>query len=120
MPEREERHEAGDDDQRGEQHGAIDLADRVGDGGELAGEAAGRGHALERIPGRPSRPGRGQASEHVLDEDHGRVDDETEVDGADRKQVRGLAEQHQKHDREEEREGNGRGNDDRAAQTTQE
>ena len=51
--------------------------------------------SCERVPGRPSRRGRGKAAEHVLDENDRRVDDEAEVDRADREQVRGLAEQHQ-------------------------
>ncbi len=55
----------------------------------------------------------------VLDHDHGRVDDEPEIDRPDREQIRGIAADHQQPDRKEQRERNGGGDDDGAAQIAQ-
>ena len=58
--------------------------------------------------------------EYVLDQDHRRIDDDAEVDGADRQQVCVLAEQHQHDDAEKQRERDVDADDDGAAQVAQE
>ena len=61
----------------------------------------------------------GEMAEDVLDHDHGGVDDQAEVDRADRQQVGRLAAQEHDQHREEKRERNGRRDNDRAAQVAQ-
>ncbi|MCY1171705.1 hypothetical protein D9M73_118260 [compost metagenome] len=55
-------------------------------------------------------------TENILDHDDAGIDHQPEIERADRQQVRTLALQHQDQDREGQRKGNGRGNNDRAAQ----
>src|SRR5260221_10416552 len=59
-------------------------------------------------------------SKHVLDHNHGSVDDEPEIDRTHRQQVRRLAAQQHDADGEEQRERDGRGDDDGAAQIAKE
>ncbi len=56
-----------------------------------------------------------EMAEDVFHHDHGAVDDDAEVDRADRQQVGGFAPQHRDHDREQQRHRNG-GGDDQIAQ----
>ena len=56
----------------------------------------------------------------VLDEDHGGIDDDAKIDGADRQEIGVLAEQHHDDDAEEQRERNVRTDNHRAAQVTEE
>ena len=56
----------------------------------------------------------------ILDHDDAGIDDQPEVERANRKQIRGLPLQGQDQHRKGERERNGDGNDDRAAQIAQE
>jgi hypothetical protein len=53
--------------------------------------------------------------EHVLDQDHRRVDDDAEIDGADREQIGVLAGEHHNDDGEEQCERNIDADDDGAA-----
>ena len=62
----------------------------------------------------------GQMTEDVLHHDHGGIDDDAEVDRADRQQVGGFAAQHRDHHGEEQRHRNGGRYDDRAAQIAEE
>jgi hypothetical protein len=61
-----------------------------------------------------------EVAEDVFDHDHGRVDDDAEIDGTDRQQIRILPLQHQQDNREKQRKWNVYADDDRAAQITQE
>ena len=61
-----------------------------------------------------------QIAEDVLDQDHGRIDDDAEVDGADGEEVGVLALQHHQDDGEEQGEGNVHADDDGAAQVAEE
>jgi hypothetical protein len=65
-------------------------------------------------------PALGQMAEDVLDHDHGGIDDQAEIDRADRQQVRRLAAHHHDQDGEEQGERDRRRDDDRAAQIAQE
>ena len=66
------------------------------------------------------RGGLRQPAEDRLHHDHGGIDDQPEIDGADRQQVGGFAAQHQDDDGKEQRERNGRADDQRAAQIAEE
>ncbi len=57
-----------------------------------------------------------QMAEDVLHHDHGGIDDDAEVDRADRQQVGGFAAHHRDHDGKEQRHRDGRRHDHRAAQ----
>ena len=69
---------------------------------------------------RMSRRVMGKMTEDILHHDDGAVDDDAEVDRADRQQVGGVAAQHGDDDRKEQGDGNCRGHDQRAAQVPQE
>ena len=58
--------------------------------------------------------------ENVLDQDHRRIDDDAEIDGADRQQVGVLSHQHHDDDGEEQRERDVGADDDGAAQVAEE
>jgi hypothetical protein len=58
--------------------------------------------------------------ENVLDQDHRRIDDDAEIDGADRKQVGVLPHHHHDDDGEKQRERNIDADDDGAAQVAEE
>jgi hypothetical protein len=61
-----------------------------------------------------------QVPEDVLDHNHRCVDDKTEIDGADREQIRRLAAQHHDRNREKEGERDRRRDDDGTAQIAEE
>ncbi len=61
----------------------------------------------------------GDMTEDVFDHDHSPVDDNAEIDGADRQQVRGLPSHHRDHYRKEERHRNRCRDDQRAAQVAE-
>ena len=62
----------------------------------------------------------GQVPEDVLDHDDGGIDDQAEIDGADRQQIGRFAAHHHQADRERQRERDGGGDDQRAAQVAEE
>src|SRR3981081_2939182 len=62
----------------------------------------------------------GEMAIDVLHHDHGGIDDDAEVDGAHRQQVRRFTAQHQDDHREQQREGKGGTYDHRTAQSAQE
>ena len=64
--------------------------------------------------------GLGEMTEDVLDHDHRGVDDQPEIDGADRQQIGRLAAQHHEADGEGQRERDGHGDDEGAAQIAEE
>src|SRR6185369_2152318 len=66
------------------------------------------------------RGGLRQPPEDRLHHDHGGVDDQAEIDRADRQQIGGFAAQHQDDDGEEQRERYRRADDQRAAQIAEE
>ena len=68
---------------------AVDLGRGVGDRRELAAQAAAACAACRSPDWRASSRPR-QMAEDVLDHDHGGIDDQAEVDGAHRQQVRRL------------------------------
>ncbi len=61
-----------------------------------------------------------EMAEDVLHHDDGGIDDDAEIDGADRQQIGGFPAQHRDDDGEEQRHRNGRRDDQRAAQIAQE
>ena len=61
-----------------------------------------------------------QMAEDVLHHDDGGIDDDAEIDRADREQVGGFAAQHRDDDGQEQRHRNGRRDDQRAAQIAEE
>ena len=61
-----------------------------------------------------------EMADDVFDHDHGTVDDHAEVQRAERKQVGGNVAQIEADGREQQREGNGERNDDRAAHIAEE
>ena len=58
----------------------------------------------------------GDLAEDIFHHDHGAVDDNAEIDGADRQQIGGLAPQHRDHHSQEQRHRYRRRDDQRAAQ----
>src|SRR5271165_1231734 len=113
---REQRHEARDDDRGREEDRLADLggADRYRS--HLAAEAARRPHSVQNAgPDAEVRRIFREMAKDIFDHDHGGVDDETEIDGADRQQVRGFAAQYHEPDRERERKWNRQRNDHGAA-----
>ena len=62
----------------------------------------------------------GEFAVDVLDHDHGAVDDDAEIDGADGKQIRGDVVRVKHDEGEEQRERNGEGDDDGGAEADQE
>ena len=69
---------------------------------------------------RPHSGRAGEVAEDVLDHDHRGVDDQAEIDRADRQQVRRFAAQHHDVIAKHKRERDGRGDDDGAAQIAEE
>ena len=61
-----------------------------------------------------------EMAEDVFHHDDGAVDDNAEIDGADRQQIGGIAAQHRDDDRKEQRDRNGGRHDQRAAQVAEE
>ena len=84
----------------------------VEDAVELVGQA---GLAV----GRRARPVAGEMAVDVLHHDDGGVDDDAEVDGADRQQVGGFPAQHRDDDGQEQRHRDRRRDDQRAAQVAE-
>src|ERR1700733_3684473 len=64
-------------------------------------------------------PSGGEIAIHILDHNHGGIDDDAEIDGADRQQVCILAAQNENDDAEEQRERDICADDDGAAQIAQ-
>ncbi len=118
--EREQGHECRDDDGGGEKDALAHLGCRMRDEPRFAAQP-GRGalamhdRRLETFPGWLGHP-----AHDVFHHDHGCIHDQAEIDGADREQVGGLAAQQDQPDRERQREGDGGGHDQRAAQIAQE
>ena len=110
---REQRQEADDDDRRREEDRPVHLGAGDGDGAEPPGQAARRRLTLGMVR-------LGQMPEHVLDHDDGGVDDQAEIDGAERQQVGRVAAHHEDQDGEAQRERDRRRHDDRAAERAQE
>ena len=108
----EQRQKRGDGDDDREENGSVHLHGSGEDGVELGRQSAvGDGGRLTWMR---------QVAEDALDHDHGRVDDDAEVDRPDRKQVGGIS-AHDRDDHGQEQRGrHGRGDDDRAAQIAQE
>ncbi len=129
----EQRNEGGHGDGSGEEDGLVDLeradedrAQPVGPSAHVRGvRVAGRvrpvlscGQLLEKLLSLVRS--RLKIAEYVLDQDHRRIDDDSEIDGPDRQQIGILAAQHQDDDAEEQREGNVDADDDGAAQVAEE
>ncbi len=115
----EQRDEGRDDDAGGEEDRPVDGGGGIEDLQHLAAQRVGRPFARQRL-GVTLRRRLGEPAEDGLDHDHGRVDDQPEVDRADREEIGRFAPDHQDADREGEREGNGRAHDDGAAQIADE
>ena len=113
----EQRHEARDDDGGGEEDRLADLGGGDRNDSRLAAKAAAHAHAVQGArPVTQVRGGFGQMPEDVLHHDDGGIDDQAEIDGADRQQIRRLAAQHHEADGEGQRERYGHRDDDGAAQ----
>ena len=118
---REQRHEARDDDGGREKDRLADLRRCDGHRIHLAVKTAGRPHAMQRAWSGASAGRRfGQMPEDVLDHDDGSIDHQTEIDGSNRQQIGGLAAQHHEAHGERQGERNGDRNDHRAAQIAEE
>jgi hypothetical protein len=91
-----------------------------GDDRALAVELSDRGGEHVRTVGRARCGGLRQTAKDVLDQNHGRTDDEPEIDRADGKKVRGLTRNGEDGDGEKKGERNRGRHDDRAAQAAQE
>src|SRR5581483_11423817 len=108
----EQRQDRRDRDDHREEDGAVDL-DRGGEHAvQLVAQPAFAAELVARVMG--------QMAEDVLHHDDGAVDDDAEVDGADRQEIGGVAAQHRDNDGEKQRHRNGRGNDQRTAQVAEE
>ena len=117
----EQRDEAGDDDGGGEEDALVHLGRRVRDHREFAAEFRGAAGAVHG--GGAAEPFRWrlrQSAEDIFHHDNGRIHDQAEIDRTDRKQIGGFTTQQHQPDREGEREGNGGGHDDGAAEIPQE
>src|SRR4029077_9896079 len=113
----EQRNEGRDDDGRGEEDRPRYVSSRSEDGVVLH-----RHHGSRRNLGELAlrkRFGVRQPTEDRLHHDHGGIDDQAEIDGADRQQVGGFAAQHQDADREEQRERYRGADNQRAAQVAE-
>ena len=116
---REQRNEAGDDDAGREKDRSIDVGRGVENRQPLAVQ-----------PGRRQRPDRlfrrlpvsvaAQPAEYAFHHDDRRIDDQAEIDGADRKKIGRFAADHQDADGKEQRERDGHADDDGAAQIAEE
>ncbi len=113
---REQRQEGRNDDRRGEEDRTRDVGGRAEDSVALHAEQRLVGHMLGFRDRRRLR----QAAEDRLHHDDGGIDDQAEIDRADRQQVRRFPAQHQDDDGEEQRERNGGADDQRAAQIAEE
>src|SRR5262245_23480576 len=113
----EQRNEARDDDAGGEEDRAIDRKRRLKNRQQLAAQPGRR---------RCDRPNRShgaylpETTEHALDQDHGGIHDQPEVDGTDRQEVGRFTANDQNADGKEEGERDGGADDDGAAQVAQE
>ena len=129
----EQRDECRDDDRGGEEHRPVDLqradqdqAQPIGPARQARAIAAARRIAAPPLLGQmlqqrlPVLRPRLEIPIDVLDQDHRGIDDDAEIDGADRQQVGVLAAQHQDDDAEEQRERNVDADDDGAAQIAEE
>ncbi len=131
---REQRHEGGDGDGGSEEHRLVDL-ERADEDHAQPLRPAWSGRVAARCPGRIGTPvafrqvpqdaqpifrRRLEVAEDVFHHDDGGVDDDAEIDGAERQKIGVLALQHQDDDGEEQGEGDVRADDERAAQVAQE
>jgi hypothetical protein len=82
----EQRHKAGDDDQRGKNMARSTSLIALTMAASLPVNPPGGFPILKRIPGRSRRRRPGEPPEDVLNENDGRHDDEAEVYRADREQ----------------------------------
>ena len=87
---REQRQEGRDRDDHRKQDRLVDLDGAGQDPAELVAEPR---RAIRRHPRRMM----GDLAEDVFHHDHGAVDDNAEIDGADRQQIGGLAPHHRDH-----------------------
>src|SRR4029077_3958219 len=113
----EQRNEGRDDDGRGEEDRPRYVSSRSEDGVVLH-----RHHGSRRNLGELAlrkRFGVRQPTEDRLHHDDGGIDDQAEIDRADRQQVGGFAAQHQDADREEQRERYRGADNQRAAQVAE-
>ena len=110
---REQRQEGRDRDDHRKEDRLVDLDGAGQDPVQLVAEPR------RAIGGHPRRV-MGDVAEDVFHHDHGAVDDDAEVDGADRQQIGGLAPHHRDQDRQEQRHRNRGGDDQSAAQVTEE
>src|SRR6185369_13737879 len=108
----EQRDEGGDGDDHREEDGFVDF--------DCCREDAVQPVAHAGVFIRMARRMMGEVAEDVLHHDHGAVDDNAEIDGADRQQVGGVAAHHRNQHGEEQRHGNSRGHNQRAAQVAEE
>lgn len=104
---REQRDEGGDDDGRGKKNRTVDVRARLEDLQALAVQSGVSG----RLPLAALRNSR-KAPEDALDHDDGRIDDQAEVDCADRQKIGGFPLQDHNADREEQGEWNCRSDDE--------
>src|SRR6201996_8541504 len=115
---REQRQERRDDDGGGKEDRSRYVGRRRQDGVALhAHRGVGRDMALL---GLRQRRGLRQPPEDRFHHDHGGVDDQSEIDRADRQQVGGFTAQHQDDHRKEQRERNRGADDQRTAQVAEE
>ncbi len=128
----EQRNEGGDRDQRRKEDRFIDLQDADEDQAQPVGPGvADPGPILSRIraPCFASQMGEGplpvrgrrlEITKYVFDEDHRRIDDDAEIDGADGQEIGVLPHQNEDDHTEEQRERDVHADDDGAAQITKE
>jgi len=126
---REQRDEGRHRDRRREQHRAVDLQCAHEDRAQPIGPGApGLGRQLRVVPalrelGQQRRPLLArplQVVEQVFNQDHRRVDDDAEIDRADRQPIGRLAREHQHDHAEQQRERDAGADDQRAAQIAEE
>ena len=117
---REQRQEARNDDRGGKEDRPVDLCRGQFDDPQLAEEALDAALAIQRAGGGKAQAGRlGEMAEDVFDHDHRRIDDQPEIDRANRQQIGGFAAQDHDDDRKGQREGYGCRDDHRAAERAQ-
>src|SRR5208283_2144871 len=117
----EQGHEARDDDRRRKEDRAVDLRGRIGDDREPARKFVMGANPMHQICiGDAYERALCQVPIDIFDHQHRGIDDQPEVDGADRQQVGRLATRYHEADSKRKRERYGSADDDGCAHVAQE
>ena len=116
---REQRQEPGDDDRGGEKDRAVHFAGGQGDRAQFAAERQNSAHPVKHATAKSLAGILAQMAEDVFHHDHRGIDNQPEIDRADRQQIGGFAACDHDHDRKRQGKGDGHRHDHRRSPAAQ-